>query len=85
MRKGDSLRWRKPVMDDIGYREFLLASGRKNRSMQKAASMSLNELAMFLVKSHKKSLGGSLDEFIEDFISGCEREEASGFEERLEA
>ena len=53
--------------------------------MQKSASMSLNELALFLVKSHKKSLGGSLDEFIEDFIIGCEREEASGFEERLEA
>ena len=33
VRKDDSLRWRKPVMDDIGYKEFMLASGRKNRSM----------------------------------------------------
>lgn len=71
-------------MDEIGYKEFLLASGRKNRNMQKSASMSLEELATFLVKSHKKSLGGSLDEFIVDFMAGCEKEKESGFEERLE-
>ena len=40
-REGNIVRWKKPVMDEMGYQQFLLDSGHKSKTMQKSASMSL--------------------------------------------